>query len=457
MNTKDTSTFYNINNNSFNSFSILIDDEIDENSDINEIILDSDQDLDQDKDQAYESELINNIQEELNNKLNDELNDDHPNQDQTPDEDLDREHKIIYKDDNDSDQDIVVISNYNVKSYFKEKTIIDKKQSWKKKDNLYCNNCGKFGHTYKRCYEPITSYGIICMNLNNYNLSGQNKNMYDFFVTKYKFPENSQLLKNICVNKYIQKNISCNNRKDLDLYESKVTKNIEYLLVRRKQTYNYIHLIRGIYELDIENIIKSINLLTIVEYNKLISNTFDSLWEDIWGSNAFRPEFICDYLKAKDQFAFLKEFILPQIQHRIKIIYTVPEWGFPKGKRNNLESNIECAKREFEEETGLNESNYEVLDRLYPLVENIKGSNGINYKHVYYIALFKNTLKTPTLKLGNNYNQNFEIGDIGLYNMDQTSNILRDYNTERKEIINTLKLFFTYNTRYFERFYHEKI
>ena len=49
-----------------------------------------------------------------------------------------------------------------------------------------------------------------------------------------------------------------------------------------------------------------------------------------------------------------------------------------------------------------------------------------------------------------------EIGDIGLYNMEQINVLVRDYNSERLDIINNIKIFLTYNTRYFEKFYHEK-
>ena len=90
-----------------------------------------------------------------------------------------------------------------------------KKIIWKKKENIYCNNCGRIGHTYKKCYEPILSYGIICIDLNNPKID-------EFSISKYKFPNNIQQLKNICIIKYIQKNISCNNKKDLDIYDERI-------------------------------------------------------------------------------------------------------------------------------------------------------------------------------------------------------------------------------------------
>ena len=210
------------------------------------------------------------------------------------------------------------------------------------------------------------------------------------------------------------------------------------------------------YDLNLEMIVKSINLLTKSEYEKIMSSEFDELWADIWGKNGFKTNFINEYNHAKEQMRFLKNYIIPQIQHKINITFEKPEWGFPKGKRNNDETNLECAKREFEEETGLSEENYVLLDRLYPLVENIKGSNGINYKHVYYIALFNKNVNFDNIKL-DKVKSNYEIGDLGLYNINNSMEILRDYNIERKELINNLKLFFTYNTRYYEKFYHNRI
>ena len=37
------------------------------------------------------------------------------------------------------------------------------KRRKRKKNNVqYCNNCGRHGHPYRKCSDPITSYGIIC-------------------------------------------------------------------------------------------------------------------------------------------------------------------------------------------------------------------------------------------------------------------------------------------------------
>ena len=35
--------------------------------------------------------------------------------------------------------------------------------------SIYCGNCGKFGHTYRHCSEPITSIGIILYKIYDLN------------------------------------------------------------------------------------------------------------------------------------------------------------------------------------------------------------------------------------------------------------------------------------------------
>jgi len=321
------------------------------------------------------------------------------------------------------------------------KNIEFKKIIWKKKENIYCNNCGRIGHTYKKCYEPILSYGIICIDLNNPKID-------EFSISKYKFPNNIQQLKNICIIKYIQKNISCNNKKDLDIYDERILKTINIIMVRRKFTFNYIYLVKGLYTLELENIIKSINLITHNEYNNLLNKDFKDMYLEIY----INIDNQIEYNKSLKQFYILREYILPQIKHKINIMYDEPEWGFPKGKRINNESNLECAIREFEEETSLTKDDYTLLDRLFPLVEVIKGTDGLDYKHIYYIAILNNSAHNKNLTI----EQNYEIGMINSLSIEIIYKIIRNYNIERIDILNNLKTFLIYNIRYLEKFYHEK-
>ena len=36
-----------------------------------------------------------------------------------------------------------------------------------KKKKIYCSNCGRYGHKYVKCNEPITSLGIIALKIDD--------------------------------------------------------------------------------------------------------------------------------------------------------------------------------------------------------------------------------------------------------------------------------------------------
>ena len=63
---------------------------------------------------------------------------------------------------------------------------------------------------------------------------------------------------------------------------------------------------------------------------------------------------------------------LNEILTNTKLLYTNPEWGFPKGRRSGNEHDIDCAKREFYEETGFNISEYILFDKINPIVEDLQ-------------------------------------------------------------------------------------
>ena len=58
---------------------------------------------------------------------------------------------------------------------------------------------------------------------------------------------------------------------------------------------------------------------------------------------------------------FEKDFYnIESLINNSKTNWITPEWGFPKGRRNYMETDNSCAIREFNEETGYVECDYEI-------------------------------------------------------------------------------------------------
>ena len=259
------------------------------------------------------------------------------------------------------------------------------------KKSTFCNNCGKSGHLFHQCRLPITSLGLI-----NYRI---------------------------------------------------INNNIEILLIRRKDSLSFVDFIRGKYCVDnINYIINLFNKMTIHEKNMIKNNNFNYLWNYLWGNdmvNLYQNE----EKISTQKFNKLKEgifinnlyFNIDTIISKNEDNYLEPEWGFPKGRRNYQEKDINCAIREFEEETGYKKSDITLINNLLPIEEIFMGSNYKSYKHKYYISKI-NTNKEPE-----NYFQTYEISKIEWVNIDNVCKYIREYNIEKKKIINDLnKLLKTY-------------
>ena len=214
-------------------------------------------------------------------------------------------------------------------------------------------------------------------------------------------------------------------------------------MIRRKCSLGYIEFIRGRYNVDdVEHIESLFHQMITTEIKDISENTFDRLWNKLWKSNAKSKSYEAEYISSKKKFIKLKntsKYNLSYFCDFIKPYYNTPEWGFPKGRRNFYEKNIECAKREFAEETNLNNNEYILFDNIITLNEIFKGTNNIPYKHIYYIGTCD---KTKDVGLNNqNIHQSLEIGDIGWFTYNEAINLIRPYHTERKKILNELYLY----------------
>ena len=94
------------------------------------------------------------------------------------------------------------------------------------------------------------------------------------------------------------------------------------------------------------------------------------------------------------------------------------------------------------EETNLKRKEIQTLGKLTPLIENLTGTNGVPYRHIYYPGFTEKDFKLVLDE--NNKNQFYEIGDIKWMTSNQAHNIFREHHYNRKKILNQLFWFIMY-------------
>lgn len=310
---------------------------------------------------------------------------------------------------------------------------IDDKNIKNNENKIFCMNCGKIGHISKKCLCPIISIGIICIKININNIDFNSIINYSKKIQNNYLFSPDELIKLKALYKKIE---YINNDTFDDL--------IQYLLIKRKNSLNYVEFIRGKYDIsNIDYLQRSLNFITEYERDMIKNNSYDYLWKNLWGESLTNNNI--EFIESKQKFNLLKKgvyikkndismfFSYETLINNTFYNFKEPEWGFPKGRRNIKEKNIECAKREFGEETSLNEGTYNILN-ISPLEESYMASNNLKYKHIYYVSQIKNK-DTELIIDKNNKLQNIEISDIKWFNYKDGLNIIREYNVEKKNIL----------------------
>jgi len=335
-----------------------------------------------------------------------------------------------------------------------------------------CSNCGKSGHEIRTCNEPITSYGIINIEIlenTNENLIlkdkfSTKKNTYYKIVSK-KYPE---------VKCYISNNIKlCEDQNDIykldnDMipYEDEdhmrkfcyYKDKILFMMVSRKFSLGFIEFVRGKYDVsDAKTIINLFEQMYKEEIKYIHKNQYDDILyyflnrnnetKEIVLNRIYEGKYSNEYCEAKIKFNTLLNptedenndvpWSLDFYTNNIRPRWRKPEWGFPKGRRDKrTEENLSCACREFEEETGYKKNEYVILNKIEPIEEKMTGTNGINYKHIYYLAINNCDIE----KISSDYDI-YEIGDIKWFTYDEAMTHIRPYHNEKKEILTRVYLF----------------
>ena len=243
-----------------------------------------------------------------------------------------------------------------------------------------CNNCNKFGHFFHQCRLPITSYGLIVYRTNNQN--------------KY-----------------------------------------EFLMIRRKDTFGLIELIQGKYQIyDINKIRHLLDEMSNDEKQKVLTTPFQELWQNLWGGSTSRTEETSSSIKFEMLLNNESDTGLSELIKNSKTCWGETEWEFPKGRRNYHEKDLDCAIREFEEETGYDRSILNIVENVIPYEEIFVGSNNKSYKHKYFLAYMDNSTcseKNPT-------HQTSEVSKTEWKTFEECLCSIRPYSLEKKKIISSV-------------------
>ena len=248
---------------------------------------------------------------------------------------------------------------------------------------MECVNCGKIGHVFRDCKEPVMSFGVIAV----------------------KFVEGVP----------------------------------QYLMIRRRDSLNYVEFLRGKYKMDKNDyIMLLINGMTANEHARLISSSFDYLWENLWNHQNTR-QFRNEYENAKRAFDTLRstgDIYGKQLHKYIEDAassWIEPEWGFPKGRRTLHEQEPTCALREFSEETGFPSKIVTLLRDETPLIEEYVGTNGIPYKQVYFIGGCRADIIATYQP--DNHVMNREVSGIQWLPFEEAYLKIRETNREKRSVL----------------------
>jgi 8-oxo-dGTP pyrophosphatase MutT (NUDIX family) len=258
------------------------------------------------------------------------------------------------------------------------------------KNTTICNNCGKQGHMFHQCKLPITSYGIIAF--------------------------------------------------------TPSTEGIQFLMIRRKDSFGYIDFIRGKYSIyNLNQLISIVNEMSIDEKNRILTLPFETLWSEMWYESNI--QYRGEEVLSKKKFDSIKEGIifdgnnqlitLKDIVEMSNTRWKETEWEFPKGRRNQKEKDLECALREFEEETGILKKYITIIENILPFEEIFIGSNHKSYKHKYFLAFMEKFNETSDDIYLHNF-QKTEVSKLEWKTIDNCLESIRPYNLEKKELIQNI-------------------
>ena len=316
---------------------------------------------------------------------------------------------------------------------------------------IYCLNCGKANHTLMACTEPFSSYGMLCF----YRKSPAHEPKLimvcrkhtipyiDFLRGKYDVNNLAYVLELFCkmtvgeIQKIValadfgklRTDIGLNNRTQRPYKAEYETSELKF---------NYLLKLGSLHKVIVAlNYIYGVEFKLTVESNPLISQDNDIILASM--------QSIITELRDK--------LLLTAENKSTSGLYITPEWGMPKGKRQQRETDLQCSIREFSEESGIPSRYIRVYKNIVPLEELYMGMNNHQYRHTYFIGEIVNSSsieldsKIEALLAGYDVipsdEQSAEISRVQLVDIKSVPDLVRPFHTNKKSVIQ--KAFYIFN------------
>ena len=280
---------------------------------------------------------------------------------------------------------------------------------------LVCVNCGSEGHILRDCNEPTTSFGIIAVRR---HYPGMEIGPI-FPATEYRCPKHEAECPDEIPEAESPSNASAHG--------------LLFLMVQRKDTMGFIDLIRGKYPSEeprrTEMLRTYFSEMTCDERRRLRMESFQEIWDVMWRNHASKS-YISEYPDCRRKFERLD---VGALLDQTECCWSAQEFGFPKGRKNIRETDQSAAIREFVEESGYKRHEIRMCSDV-PFEEDFRGTNGVRYKHVYYLAEVSKHVHPPRMD-PTNIQQVGEIRNVGWFTLDQCLSIIRPYDIAKKELL----------------------
>ena len=266
----------------------------------------------------------------------------------------------------------------------------------KKEPNTYnvCLNCEKYGHHHHQCKIPILSVGILAFTLEN--------------------------------------------------------DEPKFLMVRRRHTLGFMDFMRGKYSIyNKEYLLNLFVQMTMEEKDYILTKDFAELWSFLWNKQCVSEQYSSEKQISKEKYETLKFGIMNTthsysleslVQESNELVqWTEAEWGFPKGRKNYNEKDLDGAFREFTEETGYLAKHLKIVENILPFEEIFMGSNYKTYKHRYFLMnLMPSSTQTKY--------DTTEIGKVEWKTYKEAMECIRPYNLEKLRLLKNIHMCFQHMT-----------